>query len=335
MKEDIFNLELEKYEVGKKYVELVHFPSFYGLQKVVAPVYIYRATKEISPCIVATSCMHGDEINGLGITQTLMNDNLNILKGTLIIVPIINIYGFLNKTRYLPDRKDLNRCFPGSHNGSFGSRFAEFILNNFLRYADVVVDFHSGGVGRFNVPQIRCDLSKSNVKEIIPNISIPLVVNSGLRDGSLRGELGRMGKACIVFEGGEGLRIDSTITKYGVNLFKSVLSHYGMISNKIEFIGDKIFINKSKWLRAAEGGVFSSHTDDGQLIKKGQVIGLLKDIQGNLIDEISSKQDGVILGVSKTSLIMSGDALFNIGYTENDGSIEENEEFYDYFLLDS
>lgn len=335
MKENVFDLKIEDYEVGKKHVELVDFPSFYGLQKVIAPVYIYRATEEISPCVVATSCMHGDEINGLGITQTLMNEDIKVLKGTLIIIPIVNIYGFLNKTRYLPDRKDLNRCFPGSENGSFGSRFADFILNNFLKDADVVVDFHSGGVGRFNVPQIRCDLSKPNVKEIIPNISIPLVVNSPLRDGSLRGELGNKGKACIVFEGGEGLRIDSTISKYGINLFKSVLSHFEMISDKEEFIGDKIFVQKSKWLRAAEGGIFSSLADDGEKIEKGQVIGTLRDIQGNLIDEISSKQDGVILGVSKTSLIMSGDALFNIGYAEDFDQIDDNEEFYDYFLLDS
>ena len=313
MKEDIFNLDLSEFEVGKPTIKRVDFPSFYGLQKVKAPIYVYRASEEVSPCVVATSCMHGDEINGLGVTQDLMNSDIKLKKGTLIIVPILNIYGFLNKTRYLPDRKDLNRCFPGSENGSFGTRFAKFVLTNFLNCADVVVDYHSGGVGRFNIPQIRCDLKHNKIEELLEDLSIPLIVNSSLREGSLRETMSKLKKACIVFEGGEGLRIDQTINKYGVNLFKSILAHFD---------------------RAKEGGVLLNQAEYGKLIKKGEIIGELKDIQGNLINQISSDCDGVILGMSKTALIMSGDPLYNIGVIGDSPLGDDSEEFYDYFDLD-
>ena len=334
MKEDIFNLDLSEFEVGKPTIKRVDFPSFYGLQKVKAPIYVYRASEEVSPCVVATSCMHGDEINGLGVTQDLMNSDIKLKKGTLIIVPILNIYGFLNKTRYLPDRKDLNRCFPGSENGSFGTRFAKFVLTNFLNCADVVVDYHSGGVGRFNIPQIRCDLKHNKIEELLEDLSIPLIVNSSLREGSLRETMSKLKKACIVFEGGEGLRIDQTINKYGVNLFKSILAHFDMIDKAEKFNDDKIIIQKTRWIRAKEGGVLLNQAEYGKLIKKGEIIGELKDIQGNLINQISSDCDGVILGMSKTALIMSGDPLYNIGVIGDSPLGDDSEEFYDYFDLD-
>ncbi|MEZ4741415.1 MAG: succinylglutamate desuccinylase/aspartoacylase family protein [Bdellovibrionota bacterium] len=229
MKDDIFLLDLDEFKVGSCISKYVDFPSFYGLQKVKAPVYIYRAKKEISPCVVVTACIHGDEINGLRIAQSLMHGKLKLLSGTLIILPVVNIYGFLNKQRYLPDRKDLNRCFPGSLKGSFGSRFATFIFQNIVRFGDVFIDLHSAVPGRFNIPQVRCDLTTKSIQDLIDSISIPLIVNSTLRDGSLREAINNLQKPCIVFEGGEGLRVDETVTKYGVNLVKSILSHLGMI----------------------------------------------------------------------------------------------------------
>lgn len=203
MKDELLDFDINDYKVGKPTTNFIDFPSFYGLQKVKAPFYVYRASEEVSPCVVVTACIHGDEINGLRIAHSLMKSNLKLTKGTLIILPSVNIYGFLSKQRYLPDRKDLNRCFPGSDKGSFGSRFANFIFKRITRYGDVFIDLHSGGAGRFNIPQIRCDLKNDGIQNLVNSISIPLVVNSSLRDGSLRESINDIGKPCIVFEGGK------------------------------------------------------------------------------------------------------------------------------------
>lgn len=330
MKENLFELNIENYEIGKSVIEFVDFPSFYGLQKVSAPVFVYRGSEEIHPCVVVTSCIHGDEINGLRISQSIMNGNLTLIKGTLIVVPVVNIYGFLNKQRYLPDRKDLNRCFPGQLNGSFGSRFAYFILQRIIKYGDVFIDLHSGGAGRFNVPQIRCDLNTKGINDLIRSLSIPLVVNSTIRDGSLREALNDLGKKSIVFEGGEGLRVDETITKYGVNLVKSVLSYHGMIKSKKKFIDNKVIIKRTKWIRAKEGGFLINKASYGKVVKKGELVGQLRDVTGKLLTSIKMENDGVILGLSKSALIMSGDALYNIGFMDDKYQTEEDE-FFDYF----
>lgn len=332
MKEDVFLLDLEDYDVGVSRTEFVNFPSFYGLQKVKAPVFVHRASKEISPCVVVTACIHGDEINGMRIAQSLIQKKFKLTKGTLIIVPVVNIYGFLNKVRYLPDRKDLNRCFPGSVKGSFGARFADFVLKNITKYGDIFIDFHSGAIGRYNVPQVRCDLSQKNVAELMKYTSIPIIVNSPLRDGSMRSSMNDLGKPCIVFEGGEGLRIDETITKYGINLVRSVLDHLKMLKKSQEYKTESLIIHKSKWIRAKEGGIFISKTAQGKINNKGTVVGELRKLTGELITRIKMENDGVILGIAQTSMIMAGDALFNVGFiNQNIETFDEEEEFNDYF----
>ncbi len=330
MKESIKNFEIEDFKVGSPEVKFIDFPSFYGLQKVTAPFYVYRATKKVSPCVVVTACVHGDETNGLRIAQKIMKSKFKLKKGTLIIIPVVNIYGFLNKQRYLPDRKDLNRCFPGLTKGSFGSRFANFIFKRITKYGDFFIDLHSGGPGRFNIPQIRCDLTTNGVQDFINDISIPLVVNSSLRDGSLREAINDIKKPCIVFEGGEGLRVDETITKYGVNLVKSVLSHLDMKDSDKKYIEEKVIIKNSKWVRAKEGGVLINKATHGKVVKKGEVVGELRQITGELISKITMENDGVILGSSQAALIMSGDALYNIGFLDDDFH-EGEEEFLDFF----
>lgn len=332
MIDDVFQLDLEDYKVGASKTHLVNFPSFYGLQKVQAPIFVHRASKEISPCVVVTACIHGDEINGMRIAQALIQKKFKLTKGTLIIIPVVNIYGFLNKVRYLPDRKDLNRCFPGSEKGSFGSRFADFIFKNITKYGDVFIDFHSGAIGRYNVPQVRCDLSQKNVADLMKTTSIPIIVNSPLRDGSMRGAMNELGKPCLVFEGGEGLRIDETVTKYGVNLLRSVLDHLNMLKKSQTYNNESLIIHKSKWIRAKEGGVFISKTVQGKVNKKGAVVGELRKLTGELITKIKMESDGVILGIAKTSMIMSGDALFNVGFLDQDIELfDEEEEFNDFF----
>lgn len=326
MIEEINNFNIKNFPIGEPVVEEISLPSFYGMQKVKAPVYVYRATKKISPCIVITSCMHGDEINGLRISQAVMKSKIKLEKGTLIIIPILNIYGFLNKARYLPDRKDLNRFFPGKKSGSFGSRFAKLIMDNFGSVGDFYIDLHSGGLGRHNIPQIRCDFKAQKMNKILRHIEIPLVVNSFFKEGSFREALSKKGKQCIVFEGGEGLRLDESVTAYGLNMVKSILIYFKMIkpNKKYKQLKQKFLIHKTKWIRANSGGVLVNKFTSGKVVKAGQVIAEMRTNTGNLIYKIRAEADGVILGASKASLIMAGDALFNIGYIGKNQPFEED-----------
>lgn len=325
----IFDIDLESLSLKKLHLLKISYPHFYGAHNIESPIAIYRASKNLSPCLFITASIHGDEVNGTHIAQTFISKIPKIKKGTVIIMPAVNIYGLINKERYLPDRKDLNRCFPGSIKGSFGSRFAHFIFENIKNVGDIYIDLHSGGVGRFNIPQIRCDLRNELTKEVIEHLSIPLVVNSSLRDGSLREALSAINKVCIVLEAGEGLRIDETMTKYGINLIKSVMAHLEMIQHRTKFNRQKVIIHHTRWIRAKEGGFFTKTAHKGMIYKKGQVLGEIKQLTGQIIETIKMKNDGVLLGVHQQSLIMPGDALFNVGFL--DPNIHQEEEFFDYF----
>lgn len=308
--------DIKKFPVGRAVTDEIKVPAFYGMQEVTTPIYVHRISEKVSPCIVITSCMHGDEINGLRISQAFMKAKIKYKKGTIIMVPILNIYGFLNKARYLPDRRDLNRSFPGSKTGSFGARLAKMIMDNFGDIGDFYIDLHSGGLGRHNIAQIRCDFATKNMKKILDNIEIPLIVNSSLRVGSFREALNQRGKRCIVFEGGEGLRLDQNVTAYGLNMIKSVLLHFKMIdeTKKFKKLSQKFLIRKTKWIRAKSGGILVDKFTSGKVVKEGQVIAEMRTDMGNLIYKITAEADGIILGATKAALIMAGDALFNIGY---------------------
>jgi predicted deacylase len=333
MKSDNFNFDIENYKVGKAVEEFVTFPTFFGVSGQEVPFYIHRATKEISPCVVVTACVHGDEINSLRIAQKLIQSKLKITKGTLIIFPLLNIYGFYNKSRYLPDRKDLNRYFPGNENGSFGSRFANFCFKNIAKYGDMYVDLHTGGAGRFNIPQIRIDMKDERLKKMLPNLSIPVAVNSYPGDGSLRGALKNVGKPCIVFEGGEGNRLNTSITNYGVNFVKSVLANQNMLKTKIVLQKETLRLMKTSWMRTSRGGLLINKVKPGKVIKKGEIIGEIRKVTGELLKKVAAPQDSVIIGMTEVSLLMTGDPLYHIGFFREE-DFDEEVDFLDFYDID-
>ncbi len=333
MNSQFFGIDLKKVPVGRVKTYHADFPSFYGIQNVSAPIYIHRSSEDISPCVVVTACLHGDEIEGLRVAQSLMRSKRKLSQGTLIVVPIVNIYGFMNKNRYLPDRKDINRCFPGNKKGSFGNRFASYIFDNINMVGDVFIDLHSGPIGRYNTPQVRCNFGRPDVKEFVDKLSVPVVVNSSSRDGSLRQALAEHDKICLVFEGGEGLRMNAEITKAGHQFVESVLFQLGMIKRFDQPKDTSIYIEKSSWIRAKEGGVLINKIKKNRVLKEGEVIGELRTITGELVSKIRMERDGVVLGMSQASLIMSGDALYNIGFLDGEFSPFDNE-FFSYYNTD-
>ncbi|MCB9091221.1 MAG: succinylglutamate desuccinylase/aspartoacylase family protein [Halobacteriovoraceae bacterium] len=325
-----FQFKLSDYPKGFKRVIDARFPAFYGIEEISVPLYINRAKKD-GPTIVVTSCIHGDEVNGLRVVMRLIDSKIKLEKGTLIAIPILNPYGVYNKSRYLPDRKDLNRHFPGNEKGSFASRLASFIMKNFGSIGDFYIDLHSGGTGRLNIPQIRYDFESQEVIKLLDEIRIPLVVDSQLRDGSFREALNKKGTPCLVFEGGEGLRVDKNVTNEGINLIRSVLYHFAMIKTpppkpKLK----KIFIKRSKWLRAPCSGFQINHFKLGKTVSKNQFIAEIRNAHGEIIKKIYSPDDGIILGMNKNPLIMTGDALYNLGFLNDDLDHKIEEEIFDW-----
>ncbi len=325
-----YQFNLEDFPVGKAKVTEAHFPAFYGGGDISVPIYVNRA-KNPGHTVVVTGCIHGDEIVGLRVIMKLIESKLKLKKGNLIAIPILNPYGFYHKTRYLPDRKDLNRQFPGNPKGSFGQRFASFIMRNFGQVGDFYIDLHSGGLGRLNIPQIRYDFKLQGVSEVLEDIKIPLVVNSKLRDGSFREALSDNGIPCIVFEGGEGLRVDKNVSQDGLLLIKSVLSHFGMIRfAQKKIVSKKIFIKRTRWLRSPCGGFQINHFKLGNTVKKGQLIAEIKSPKAEVIQQIFSPADGVILGMNVNPLVMAGDALYNLGFLREDQDLPEEEGVFDW-----
>ncbi len=307
-------------------------PSYYGLASPKIPIFVHNASAE-GPTLLVTACIHGDEINGMKIAQRLIAArNLDMKKGRLIVLPVVNVYGMLAKSRYLPDRRDLNRSFPGSRNGSLASRLAHLLLT-LTEQADYVVDLHTGSVGKFNIPQIRCDYSDPAMLKLLGKCNIPYIVKSSVRDGSLRGALADRGTPCFVFEGGEGLRLDKAVTKQGVQFIKGLMRALGMVGPLSDEVRTKKFlIAKSFWLRAPSGGIVANRVAIGRMVEKNAVLGDLKDIRGTLVDRVIAYKSGVVLGMNTSPLVMAGDALYHVGYGESVANEEDDficEEHYD------
>lgn len=281
------------------------------------PVFVNRA-KEAGPTLLLLGGLHGDEINGVEIVRRIMEQKYHIPeKGTIITIPILNIYGFINFSREVPDGKDVNRSFPGFENGSLASRVAYNLTHEIIPHIDIGIDYHTGGASRTNYPQIRCDLEDSMNKKLAHIFNAPFTIHSNLLQGSLRHTAAMMDKHILVFEGGESLRLDEYAIKEGIDGFRRILGALEMgIPPFSERSFDKtIEIHKRKWLRASEAGLFSSYYYSGDAIKKNQIIGSIADPFGDYEALIKSPEDGFIIGLNNNPVVNQGDALMHIGFS--------------------
>ncbi len=245
------------------------------------PVYVYRALTE-GPVILLMAGMHGDEVNGIETIRRMIRRNLLRPRcGTIIAIPILNIYGFLNFSREVPDGKDVNRSFPGNKNGSLASRVAHRFTREILPYIDYGIDFHTGGASRTNYPQIRCLMDFPENERLARAFGAPFILNAALRSKSLRKEAFKQNKFIIVYECGESLRLDEPGIKQGIRGTMRVLQELGM--QKIGLgptTASPIVCAKSHWMRAKVAGIFRCRAILGQYIKKGEVYGSLADPYG-------------------------------------------------------
>ena len=283
--------------------------------KIEIPIIIERA-KIPGPTILFTAGIHGDEINGVDIVRQLIARHINRPKrGTIICMPILNIFGFLNGNRLFPDGRDLNRMFPGSVNGSLASRVAHRLMHEIIPDVDLIIDFHTGGASRFNAAQIRIVKDHPELDELARIFGAPFVLYSNHIAKSFRNACFQLGKPILLYEGGKSFYVDNTISKVGVEGVKRILAHYDMFHHRIKASTPKastIFIEDSRWIRARQSGLFKSTVNVNAKVSVDDVLGQITDPYGKIYHEGKSTIDGDIINVNEASLVYQGDALFHI-----------------------
>lgn len=277
------------------------------------PVFIFNG-KEDGPTVLFLAGMHGDEINGIEVVRQLIKrkDVQKPLRGCIVAIPVINIISFLAGTRDLPDGRDLNRCFPGTRNGSLGSRIAFDLTETIIPQIDFGIDFHTGGAKINNFPQIRCVFDDPKNVALGKIFAPPMVVNSPFRENTLRKEAAKQGKHILVFEGGESHRFDYESVKQGIAGCVRMLNHYKMIKTNAPK-KKTVVLKKSSWVRAKSSGLFHTTKKSGGAVKKGEVIGMICDPYGEVEHELHSPHDGYIVGVNNQPVVNQGDALIHVG----------------------
>ena len=285
--------------------------------EITMPIHVYRS-KQPGPVILLSGGMHGDEVNGIEIVRRILGENLpaKIRCGSIIAMPIINVYGFINFARYVPDGKDINRSFPGREDGSLASMVAHLMTTKILPEIDFGLDFHTGGASRTNFPQIRYDPEDEQAEKIARAFAAPFILHSKVIDGSFRETARNMGKTVVVFEGGETLRIDPKTVDEGLAGVKRVLRHFDMIGSAPKARESKFFKN-STWVRAEASGLFRHKKSWGAKVKEGKTIGYISSPTNEYSIKVKSPVDGYIIGHNNFPLVHKGDALFHIGYSED------------------
>ncbi len=280
------------------------------------PVYVFNSKKP-GPTILVQAGLHGDEINGIEIVRRMLQQKrFKINKGSVIAVPILNIFGFIHFSRDVPDGKDVNRSFPGKKSGSMASRMAYHYVSQIMHQMDFAIDLHTGGSQRHNFPQVRFTLEDDHSRELASVFNAPFSFSSRLIKGSFRNAAFHMGKPTIVFEGGESMRFDDYSILEGMQGILNVLKHFKMIS-KIEpiYIERKktVVLAERKWLRAPTAGMFIPEITNGSEMKKGQELGLITDTYAKHSKKIKAPYNGFVFSINHQAVVNQGDALFHIG----------------------
>jgi predicted deacylase len=278
------------------------------------------------PAAFVTAGIHGDEVIGVEIVRRLLaQPKLRALAGTLIVVPIVNTFGFLNHSRYLPDRRDLNRSFPGSARGSLAARLADLLLREIVGRCDFGIDLHSAAIHRTNLPQIRVVPGDRALLSLARAFGAPVVLVSPLRDGSLRAAARGMGVEMLLFEGGEGLRFSEFAARAGLTGILRVLRHKGMLSARAvaPVRSRPLIASASRWLRAPQGGLLRSFRSEGDVVAAGDVLAAVSDPFGEVEAPVIAPAAGLIIGRAVMPVVNEGDAVFHLADIR---SAEEAEE---------
>ncbi len=283
--------------------------------KIDVPIIIERS-KYVGPTVLLTAGIHGDEVNGIEVVRQIIAKGINKPKiGTVICIPIVNIFGFIRKSREFPDGRDLNRVFPGSRKGSLAAQFAYQLTREIMPQVDYCLDFHTGGLSRFNIPHIRVAGDDKNLRELATIFNAPFTLHSKQIKKSFRNYCAKNKIQMLLFEGGKSNSIDNVVSNTGVNGSKRVLDHLGMLKSKFKVSSPKnksVVITSSRWLRASTSGMFKPAVKAGAKVSVGDVLGHITDPYGKVNYWIRANISGYIINANESPLVHQGDALFHV-----------------------
>lgn len=312
---------------GKRAVVDIPFGKLYTHTELNIGAHVVHG-RQPGPVLLITAALHGDEINGVEICRRLLKvSKLNRLRGTLIVVPIVNTYGFVQQSRYLPDRRDLNRSFPGSEKGSLGSRMAYQFTEQILKLSTHVIDLHTGAIHRANFPQVRASAKDKVALSMAESFNAPIIIKAASRDGTMRGTANNLGIPIILYEAGEALRFDEQSIKIGVRGIVNVMQQLGMITRakKTSKTGS-VFSKKSSWVRAEHDGIARYYVSLGQTVKQGDLLAHIYSPYSDFEVAVTASLSGVIIGRTNLPLVNEGEALFHIAEVS---SLDEAEKTLD------
>lgn len=273
------------------------------------------------PSVLILGGVHGNEINGIEIVRRTIEDDISskVVAGSVVIIPLLNVFGFINFSRDVTDGKDVNRSFPGHLNGSLASRVARILTKKILPFVDFALDFHTGGDARYNYPQVRFNKSNPQAKLLAECFDVKYIIEQPLIASSFRKAATDMGVTAVVFEGGESIRLDKLAIESGISSIKNVLVQLGNMIGDAKHLSihapqDKVWIKKDTWIRASTPGIFIWQRRSGDFVQAGELLAEIKDPFASKSTQIISTYTGHIFGHNNASVVSLGDPLFNIGY---------------------
>ncbi len=279
------------------------------------PIIVSHSNKK-GPVVLLSAGLHGDEFNGVETVRQIIRKKINRPKaGTIICIPLVNVFGFVNQSREFPDGRDLNRVFPGSANGSLASQFAYNLMEHIIPKVDYVVDFHAGGRSRFNVSQIRIEENQPELEALAAAFQSPFLLYSKNIEGSFRESCDKLGKKYLLFEGGKSLDINSGIVDQAIEGTIRLLAHLEMLHEKFEpnpVENPMIYIEDSTWLRADVSGLFQSISSPGTYVEAEQTIAWITDPYGSMEIPVLAPQSGYIINENQGAVVFQGDAIFHL-----------------------
>ncbi len=294
-------------------------PLLYTHTPVTMPVQVLRGRRD-GPRLFVCAAVHGDELNGVEIIRRLLRrPALDRLRGTLIAIPIVNVYGVLHQSRYLPDRRDLNRSFPGSERGSLAAKVADRFMTEIVANCTHGIDLHTAANHRTNLPQIRGNLDDPETLALARSFGVPVLINAAIRDGSLRAAAAEHGIPTLLYEAGEPLRFSELAIRPGVKGVINVMRALGMLptSRRKHRVVEPFVARSSSWVRAPESGMFHSAKPLGARVERGEPIGAIADPFGDSEIEVTAEQPGLVIGRTQLPMVHQGDALFHVARFED------------------
>jgi predicted deacylase len=314
---------------GERATVRLPLADLYTGEPISMPVHIVCG-RRAGPVLFVSAAIHGDELNGVEIIRRLLNRKaLNSIRGTLLAVPIVNVHGFLDQSRYLPDRRDLNRSFPGSRRGSIAARMAHTFVHEILDRADYGIDLHTGAINRSNLPQIRANLDDDATRDLARAFGVPVIINANIRDGSLRQCAADQDTPVLIYEAGEALRFDEVSIRAGLRGTFNTMRHIGMLPlRKAGKAMTPVIASSTSWVRAPGSGIVSHKAELGARIASGERLALIGDPLGDEVMPVEAPFDGIVIGRSNLPLAHEGDALFNVAAFTSVARVEDKLEAF-------